>query len=211
MICSWIPFHKKVLNIHPWNMICAFMGQHISNLHIPPELISRHFHIWWIYPWLLKLDPSFPPAYLRLVLWIVMGMPPGSIVTLGCDCSSWTVPARGTSMRNFINPNGNLFLQWVRKSNCMVSRNLVWEVKWRNLSWDQITSIISLCGVLFEKLGTCQHSNSLKSKDYFGMSTLCSGEFSLCCGTTTKFLTTTMDAVWMDDKPCHLCIQTCML
>lgn len=46
------------------------------------------------------------------------------MVMMGPDCSSWGVPARGTSLRSPINCYGNLFLDWVRRSNCMVSRTL---------------------------------------------------------------------------------------
>ena len=130
---------KETATYSPWNMfVHSWNGlPPISIWHLSP---SNIIHIYGRYAWKCECISYFdiiifgslrlPPAYLRLVLWIVMGMPPGSIVTLGCDCSSWTVPARGTSMRNFLNPYGNVFLEWVRKSNCMVSRNLVWEVKW---------------------------------------------------------------------------------
>ena len=47
------------------------------------------------------------------------------LLLAGPDCSSWGVPARGTSMRNFVNIEGNLFLAWVRGSSTMVSRFLV--------------------------------------------------------------------------------------
>ena len=65
---------------------------------------------------------------LRLCLWVVMAMPVDSLVMMAPDCSSWGVPSRGTSRRNFINSYGNVFLQWIQSSNCMFSRCL--ETKW---------------------------------------------------------------------------------
>ena len=60
----------------------------------------------------------------RLCLWVVLGMAPNSMVWMGPDCSSWGLPARGTSWRSYINCFGNLERDWVRRSNCMVSRPL---------------------------------------------------------------------------------------
>ena len=51
-------------------------------------------------------------------------MPVGSFVHLAPDCSSWGVPARGTSTSSYINPNGNLFNEWVRFANQHLSRFL---------------------------------------------------------------------------------------
>ena len=47
-----------------------------------------------------------------------------SFVMMGPDCSSWGVPARGTSRRSLINPHGNVYLKWIRDSNRMISRKL---------------------------------------------------------------------------------------
>ncbi len=67
-----------------------------------------------------------PPMFLlRLCLWVILGMPPNSMAMFGPDCSSWGIPARSTSMRNYINSFGNMALSWVQNSNCMASRNLV--------------------------------------------------------------------------------------
>ena len=60
----------------------------------------------------------------RLVLWICMHMHPNSIGMMGPDCSSWGLPARGSSWRSPINIFGNVFSDWVRRSTSMVSRNL---------------------------------------------------------------------------------------
>ena len=61
---------------------------------------------------------------LRLVLWVVLHMPVDSLGHLAPDCSSWGIPSRGTSLRNFVNVAGNVFLPWVQGANQMVSRNL---------------------------------------------------------------------------------------
>ena len=68
------------------------------------------------------LPPSHPLP--RLVLWVVLHMVEDGYGHLAPDCSSWGVPARGTSCRNFMNVAGNLFLEWVRGANKMISRFL---------------------------------------------------------------------------------------
>ena len=60
----------------------------------------------------------------RLALWICMHMHPDSIAMMGPDCSSWGLPARGSSWRSPINIHGNIFSDWVRRSTSMVSRIL---------------------------------------------------------------------------------------
>ena len=60
----------------------------------------------------------------RLVLWTVLHMPVDSLVHFAPDCSSWGVPSRGSSLRNYINVNGNVFSQWVRGANQQISRTL---------------------------------------------------------------------------------------
>ena len=180
-------FSQESSEYSPLEHDLCIHGQHISNLHIPPKLISRHFHIRWMYPWLLKLDPSFPPAYLRLVLWIVMGMPPGSIVTLGCDCSSWTIQPGGhlwgiswihLAIYSY-SGYGNRTAWWVGTLFGKLNGAIYHEIKLDrsyHIMWSAVWKVRHLPAFQFVE----------ESKDYFGMSTLCSGEFSLCRGTTTK-------------------------
>lgn len=67
-----------------------------------------------------------PPIFLlRLCLWVILGMPPNSMAMFGPDCSSWGIPARSTSMRNYLNSFGNMASNWIQNSNRMASRNLV--------------------------------------------------------------------------------------
>lgn len=66
---------------------------------------------------------------LRLTLWIAINMHPDAIACMGPDCSSWGVPARGTSMRSAINIYGNLMSSWVRRSTTMVTRLLPMHLK----------------------------------------------------------------------------------
>ena len=67
--------------------------------------------------------PHIPaPFQLRLALHCVMQLPVNGLGLLAPDCSSWGVPARGTSKRSPINVFGNIFLQWVQDSGCMVAR-----------------------------------------------------------------------------------------
>ena len=60
----------------------------------------------------------------RLILWTVMQMDCNALGHLAPDCSSWGIPSRGTSWRNFVNVAGNLFLPWIRGANVMISRFL---------------------------------------------------------------------------------------
>lgn len=67
---------------------------------------------------------SGSPSLPRLALLVLREMIPNGLFLAAPDCSSWGVPARGTSKRNYINANGDLRLEWVSKSNTMVSRKL---------------------------------------------------------------------------------------
>ena len=51
-------------------------------------------------------------------------MPVNSLTLFAPDCSSWGIPARGSSKRSYINSAGNLFSEWVRSANTMVARSL---------------------------------------------------------------------------------------
>lgn len=51
-------------------------------------------------------------------------MPVGSLVHLAPDCSSWGIPSRGTSLRNFVNVAGNVFLPWIQGANEMIAKYL---------------------------------------------------------------------------------------
>ena len=68
------------------------------------------------------------PASIGITTWRqwiffqLQDLAPDSLFMAAPDCSSWGVPSRGTSMRNFINAAGNVFLDWVKSSNCMMSR-----------------------------------------------------------------------------------------
>lgn len=50
--------------------------------------------------------------HLRLALRVVARMPINSLSVMAPDCSSWGIPARGSSKRNFINSTGQLFSAW---------------------------------------------------------------------------------------------------
>ena len=58
---------------------------------------------------------------------MVARMPVNSLCLAAPDCSSWGIPARGSSHRNFVNSNGQLFYEWVRRSNAMVARKLCYK------------------------------------------------------------------------------------
>ena len=60
---------------------------------------------------------------LSLALWVVLNEIPDAMNVIGPDCSSWGVPARATSMRNFNNPHGRAGLDWVSSGTTMVSRS----------------------------------------------------------------------------------------
>lgn len=77
----------------------------------------------------------------RLALWIGFNMHPNAIACMGPDCSSWGLPARGSSLRSFVNIFGNVFSSWVQRSSTMITRLLAginyichvyWPVKFKN-------------------------------------------------------------------------------
>ena len=77
----------------------------------------------------------------RLALWIVFNMHPNAIACMGPDCSSWGLPARGSSLRSFANIFGNVFSSWVQRCSTMITRLLAginyichvyWPVKFKN-------------------------------------------------------------------------------
>ena len=78
----------------------------LANLYIPCP-----------YPGLLLIQP-------RLAIYLVLRLVPGGILSMGPDCSSWTVVSRGTSWRSFVNFAGNESLQWIRDNNLTISRSL---------------------------------------------------------------------------------------
>lgn len=53
-----------------------------------------------------------------------MNLCPMGFTLFAPDCSSWGIPARGTSMRSFINAEGHTAYEFVSKGNLMVSRKL---------------------------------------------------------------------------------------
>ena len=61
---------------------------------------------------------------LRMALYVVLREVQNAVNLCGPDCSSWGIPARGTSKRSPINPLGCQFYEFVKRGNCMVSRPL---------------------------------------------------------------------------------------
>lgn len=55
---------------------------------------------------------------------VAVTMHVNSIASMGPDCSSWGLPARGTSLRSLINIHGNVLNGWVQRSSTMISRLL---------------------------------------------------------------------------------------
>ncbi|CAK9060849.1 unnamed protein product [Durusdinium trenchii] len=51
-----------------------------------------------------------------------MDMNPNGVACMGPPCSSWGLPARGTSQRTVMNIYGNIFSHWVRSNTAIVSR-----------------------------------------------------------------------------------------
>ena len=60
--------------------------------------------------------------YLRTVLWVVLNLRPEAVALMGPSCSSWGLPARATSMRNFMNALGARHLKFVHDSSVTISR-----------------------------------------------------------------------------------------
>ena len=71
------------------------------------------------YTWYPVLSPL-----LRLALILALQLPINGLLLMAPDCSSWGLPARGTSKRSYINVYGRSALKWVRDSGTMVSRSL---------------------------------------------------------------------------------------
>ncbi|CAE7265719.1 unnamed protein product [Symbiodinium pilosum] len=61
-------------------------------------------------------------AGFSLSIYAALNMIPDGVAVIGPDCSSWGIPARGSSGRNFINPNGYTHRAFVNSNNCLVSR-----------------------------------------------------------------------------------------
>ena len=60
----------------------------------------------------------------RLVVWVAMTMGPASFALMGPVCSSWGLPNRATSRRDYINWQGGQELPYVAQANVMISRIL---------------------------------------------------------------------------------------
>lgn len=60
---------------------------------------------------------------LRVACYGVLKLGPGGLALVAPDCRSWGSPARGTSWRTSINPNG-IGRQFVMNGNLMASRTL---------------------------------------------------------------------------------------
>ena len=71
--------------------------------------------------------PVFPilASGLRLTMWAIMNQEEHALTLFAPDCGSWGLPARSTSGRSFINPQGYEAYGFVHRANVMVSRNLV--------------------------------------------------------------------------------------
>ena len=52
------------------------------------------------------LGYSVGPLQLRLIMWVILCEYPEAVNLMGPCCSSWGLPARGTSCRNYVNPHG---------------------------------------------------------------------------------------------------------
>ena len=57
-------------------------------------------------------------------MYVILCELPDALNLFAPDCGSWTVTARGTSMRSVISPSGREALPWVADNNCTVSRSI---------------------------------------------------------------------------------------
>ena len=64
-------------------------------------------------------------ADARLALWTVVQEKITAFNLMGPNCSSWGLPNRGTSMRNYMNFRGQQGYASVSAANEMISRSLV--------------------------------------------------------------------------------------
>ena len=60
----------------------------------------------------------------RLVIWIVLRERPSAFNLMGPVCSSWGLPNRATSQRDWLNWKGADWLPYVAGANLMISRSL---------------------------------------------------------------------------------------
>ena len=74
--------------------------------------------------------PAVSSAFSRLALYVVFNMGPDSVMMAGPDCSSWGIPARGSSKRSYINPMGLESVPFVASANCMIGRFLGIQCLW---------------------------------------------------------------------------------
>ena len=58
----------------------------------------------------------------RRVLYAILNLVEEAVVLMGPDCRSWGLPARGTSMRNYMNVLGAMHLPFVADGNLTISR-----------------------------------------------------------------------------------------
>ena len=58
-------------------------------------------------------------------MYVVLCEFPDALNLIGPDCSSWTIPARGTSLRSTINPWGRQGIDFVGENNALCSRCFV--------------------------------------------------------------------------------------
>jgi hypothetical protein len=63
-------------------------------------------------------------SMLRLTLAIAVNMMVNGVAMMGPDCSSWGLPARGSSWRSTINIHGFILSRWVQRSSMMITRLL---------------------------------------------------------------------------------------
>ena len=71
-----------------------------------------------------RLDRFLHIVDARLVLWVILHESPGAFNLMAPVCSSWGVPNRGTSRRDFLNWAGAQHLPYIKDANCMISRSL---------------------------------------------------------------------------------------
>lgn len=120
---AWISFpHLGTCSLTSF-MECGFPNV-VANIVLHPYQLQLVLQVFRFLS--EEMAPSQPLHihHLRLALAAILQLSVNGLALFAPDCSSWGVPARGTSKRSFINVFGNIYLKWVQDSGCMVSRML---------------------------------------------------------------------------------------
>ena len=121
----------------PWRHLTSSCGMLTPFVSPPVPLAEIHSTCWNQVEWrsLIEIKAlSNTPGIItsrrfcplrrlpRLLMLSVLKMRPRSVAHFGLQCSSWSIMSRGSTLRTFLAPSGDVSKLGVRQANCMVSR-----------------------------------------------------------------------------------------